>query len=240
MNYLVTGVSRGLGLEICNILLRNGQNVYGLARSSSVRLEELKENYPDSLFFKNVDLEDIENLRKAIFRDFITSKIPIHGMVNNAGIAYDDIVSNINNNRLKSMYTVNVFSPMILTKYAIRNMILHKTKGSFVYISSISVHTAYKGLSMYASSKGALEAFSKGVAREWGKLGIRSNVVVPGFMETSMSSSLTKAQKDKIYRRTALKIPTDMASVAETICFLLSDRASSITGQNVFVDSGTI
>lgn len=83
------------------------------------------------------------------------------------------------------MYNVNVFSPMLLTKYAIRNMLLHHTQGSIIHISSISVHTGYKGLSMYASSKGALEAFSKDTAREWGQLGIRSNVVVPGFMETA-------------------------------------------------------
>lgn len=52
------------------------------------------------------------------------------------------------------MYNVNVFSPMLLTKYAIRNMLLHHIQGSIIHISSISVHTGYKGLSMYASSKG--------------------------------------------------------------------------------------
>ncbi|THC82881.1 SDR family oxidoreductase, partial [Bacteroides fragilis] len=92
--------------------------------------------------------------------------------------------------------------------------------GSIIHISSISVHTGYKGLSMYASSKGALEAFSKDTAREWGQLGIRSNVVVPGFMETAMSSSLTEEQKDRIYKRTSLKQATDVRSVAETVAFL--------------------
>ena len=58
---------------------------------------------------------------------------------------------------------------------------------------------------MYASSKGALEAFSKDTAREWGQLGIRSNVVVPGFMETAMSSSLTEEQKDRILQKDFFK-----------------------------------
>ena len=93
------------------------------------------------------------------------------------------------------MYKVNVFSPMMLTKYMLRDMLLNKTKGSIVHISSVSAHTGYKGLAMYASTKGALEAFSKNTAREWGSLGIRSNVVCPGFMDTDMSSSLTKEQK---------------------------------------------
>lgn len=64
---------------------------------------------------------------------------------------------------------------------------------------------------MYASSKGALEAFSKNTAREWGSLGIRSNVVVPGFMETAMSATLTNEQKERIYNRNSMKLVTDIA-----------------------------
>jgi 3-oxoacyl-[acyl-carrier protein] reductase len=93
---------------------------------------------------------------------------------------------------------------------------------------------------MYASSKGALEAFSKDTAREWGPLGIRSNVVVPGFMDTAMSSSLTDEQRTKIYARTSLKSATSIRSVAETVAFLLSDKALSITAQSINVDNGTI
>lgn len=71
-------------------------------------------------------------------------------------------------------------------------------------------------------------------------MGIRSNVVVPGFMETAMSSSLTDEQKDRIYKRTSLKQATSVKSVAETVAFILSEKASSITGQNIHVDAGTI
>jgi 3-oxoacyl-[acyl-carrier protein] reductase len=93
---------------------------------------------------------------------------------------------------------------------------------------------------MYASTKGAIEAFSKNTAREWGEMGIRSNCIVAGFMETDMSSNLTNEQKQRIYNRTSLKKETDKNSVVDTIKFLISDNAKSITGQNLFVDSGTI
>ena len=93
---------------------------------------------------------------------------------------------------------------------------------------------------MYASTKGALEAFSKNTAREWGEKGIRSNCVVSGFMDTDMSASLSEEQKKRIYQRSALKIPVSKDSVSESVAFLLSDKAVSITGQNIFVDSGTI
>lgn len=240
MNILVTGCSRGVGLEICRVLLEQGHTVYGVARSCPQEFKDLQTQYPERLLYKSVDLSDSEHVRENVFSDFVTNKVQLNGFVNNAALAYDDIVSNINLDRLKGMYEVNVFSPMVMTKYAIRNMLLHHTKGSIVHISSISVHTGYKGLAMYASSKGALEAFSKNTAREWGSLGIRSNVVVPGFMPTAMSATLTDEQRAKIYARTSLKDATSVHSVAETVAFLLSEKAESITGQNIHVDNGTI
>lgn len=240
MNIIVTGCSRGVGLEICRVLLKQGHTVYGIARSCPDDFKALQNEYEGRLLFKSVDLSDCENVRQNIFKDFCSNKVQIDGYVNNAAVAYDDIVTNLNLDRLKAMYDVNVFTPMMMTKNVIRNMILHHTKGAIVHISSISVHTGYKGLAMYASSKGALEAFSKDTAREWGQMGIRSNVVVPGFMATAMSSTLTDEQRTKIYARTSLKAATSVHSVAETVAFLLSDKAESITGQNIHVDNGTI
>ncbi len=240
MNMLVTGCSRGVGLEICKVLLEQGHTVYGVARSCPEEFIVLQAAYEGRLFYKSVDLADCENVRRNIFKDYCGNKVQLHGFVNNAAVAYDDIVTNLNLDRLKAMYDVNVFTPMMMTKNVLRNMILHKTKGSIVHISSISVHTGYKGLAMYASSKGALEAFSKDTAREWGPLGIRSNVVVPGFMATAMSSTLNDEQRSKIYARTSLKAATSIRSVAEMVAFLLSEKAQSITGQSIHVDNGTI
>jgi len=93
---------------------------------------------------------------------------------------------------------------------------------------------------MYASTKGALEAFSKNTAREWGVRSIRSNCIVSGFMETDMSAGLTNDQKLRIYKRTSLKKATTVESVTQTALFLLSEKSESITGQNIFFDSGTI
>ena len=240
MNVLITGVSKGLGLVITRVLLNEGCVIYGISRSKTEELNLLQSQYPDKLHWLQYDLEDSENVNTLIFKNWLSRDVSIHGFVNNAAIAYDDLITNMNIKKLEKMYNVNVFTPMIITKYIIRQMLLHHTKGSIVHISSISVHTGYKGLAMYASSKGALEAFSKNTAREWGEIGIRSNCLVAGFMETEMSASLSDDQRNRIYQRTSLKQPVNINSIAETVSFLLSEKAKSITGQNIHVDSGTL
>lgn len=239
-NVLVTGASRGLGLEIVKLLLETNYNVYAVSRSVPEELTALLTQYPENLFHKALDLGNAATVREDLFKDFVTNKTPLHGFVNNAAMAYDDIITNLNVDRLKEMYEVNVFTPFNITKYAIRNMIFNRVKGSIVHVSSISAHTGYKGLAMYAGSKAALEGFSKNTAREWGERGVRSNCLVAGFMETAMSATLDDSQKDRIYKRTSLKVPTTTQSVANMIEFLLSDKAISVTGQNIHVDSGTI
>ena len=223
-NILLTGDSKGLGESIKQKLTDKDYNVIGLSRSS----KDIKYN-----------LTDVDGI-KDLYLNLLKARGPINGFINNAAFAYDDIITNLNSEKLIDMYKINVFSPMMLTKYVIRDMLLNKTKGSIVHISSISVHTGYKGLAMYASTKGALEAFSKNTAREWGKIGIRSNIVSPGFMDTNMSSSLDDDQKNKIFKRNSKLEELTTEEVSSTVEFLISKESSGITGQIIMVDNGTI
>jgi len=229
-NILVTGVSRGLGLEISKTLLENDYVVYGVSRSKTQEVIELSDKYPNNFYYSALDLSDNLNVTKSL-KSILPKNVVLHGFVNNAANAYDDIITNLDLDKLKLMYNVNVFSPLMITKFVIRNMILNKTKGSLVHISSISTQTGYKGLAMYASTKGALEAFSKNTSREWGEKGIRSNCIVSGFMDTEMSSSINDDLKNKIKNRTSLRSLTDVQSVSNTVEFLLSNKSLSITGQ---------
>tara|TARA_B100000787_G_C16173667_1_gene287819 strand:+ start:916 stop:1605 length:690 start_codon:yes stop_codon:yes gene_type:complete len=223
-NIILTGDTRGLGLVTKNLLKLKGFNIIGISRNSN----DIK-----------YDLSDTQNI-KDLYHERIKPRGPIHGFINCAATAYDDIVTNLNYEKLKAMYNVNVFSPMMLTKYVIRDMILNKIGGSLVHVSSVSTHTGYKGLSMYAATKGSLEAFSKNISREWGREGIRSNIVCPGFISTSMSSKLSKEQKEKIFKRNSLKKEISIEGISNTIIFLLSPESESITGQIINVDNGTI
>ena len=239
-NILVTGVSQGLGLAIARAVLDEGWSVSGVSRRLSGQYAALQEEHGSRARFHAFDLSRTDDVKAELFDQFLPFETPLHGFVNNAAVAYDDIVTNLNASRLRAMYEVNVFAPMLITKYAIRHMLFTRTAGAIVHISSISVHTGYKGLAMYASTKAALEAFSKNTAREWGERGVRSNCVVAGFMDTAMSGKLSEEQRQRIYNRTALKRATSLESVAATTVHLLGDGAASVTGQNVFVDSGTI
>jgi 3-oxoacyl-[acyl-carrier protein] reductase len=236
---LLTGVSKGLGLVLLKLLLKDGNIIYGISRSDNEELNKLKKLFPDNFIHLKYDLSLTESV-KELSKYILKNKLKFDSFVNNASVAYDDIITNANFDKLDLMFKTNVLNPIMITKSILRNFILNNVRGSIIHISSISVHTGYKGLSMYASTKGALEAFSKNTAREWGEFGIRSNCVVAGFMETDMSDGLSSDQKNRIYKRTSLKMETDKNSVAETIKFLISDGSSSITGQNLFVDSGTI
>lgn len=237
---IVTGDTGGVGNAVVSKILEAGEyGVIGLSRRVNDKVKSLQTQYPESYRHFDFDLSRPE-LVAEVYHNKIRQVGDIYGLVNNAANAYDDIVTNLQVEPLEKMFRVNVYSPMMLTKYVIRDMLVTRTKGSIVHISSISAHTGYKGLAMYASSKGALEAFSKGTAREWGTRGIRSNVVAPGFMETTISASLTDEQRQKIYKRTSLKKATDIDSVASSVAFLLSDAAKSITGTIVHVDNGTI
>ena len=239
-NILVTGVSQGLGLAIAESIAKAGWSVYGVSRRHSPEYAALQEKFPGRVHFHAFDLAGVDQVKTDLFDKFLPFETPLHGYVNNAAMAYDDIITNLDAGRLRAMYDVNVFTPMMVTKYAIRHMLFNRVQGAIVHISSISVHTGYKGLAMYASTKGALEAFSKNTAREWGERGVRSNCLVAGFMDTAMSGKLSEEQRQRIYNRTALKQATKLESVADTVFFLLGDGAASVTGQNLFVDSGTI
>lgn len=240
MSILLTGASRGLGLVITRKLLEAGHTVYAVNRSYPDPLRQLAEAHPGRLHVATFDLADADAITPVLFSDFIPSDCPLQGFINNAALAYDDLVTNLQLDPLQHMFKVNTLTPMLLTRAVIRNFLLHDTPGSIVHISSISVHTGYKGLAMYAASKGALEAFSKNTAREWGERRIRSNAIVAGFMETDMSSSLSPEQKQRIYKRTALKSPTSPESVAALALHLLSPDSSSITAQSLHVDAGTL
>ena len=240
---LLTGDSRGVGHCIAKELLLKGYRVIGLSRTQTIEIKTLIEEFgQDSYIHINYDLLNVDGIKELYKKKLrpLTKDKGIYGFVNNAAMAYDDIITNLSYEALDKMYRVNVFSPMMITKYVLRDMLLNKNKGNIIHISSVSAHTGYKGLAMYASTKGAMEAFSKNTAREWGGLGIRSNIICPGFMDTEMSATLSDDQKNRIFNRNSMKKPVEVKAVATTVSFLVGEGGNGITGEVIHVDNGTI
>ena len=111
-NILLTGVSGGLGLALCQRLLEAGHQVFGLSRSQSAALEQLQQLHPDALHWQSLDLAQTTAIDAKQFSLLVPKKTPIHAFINNAAMAYDDLITNLQLDPLERLFAVNVLSPM--------------------------------------------------------------------------------------------------------------------------------
>ena len=234
-NVLVTGGSRGVGLAIAKRLAADGFRVFALARRESPELEAAHAAQPQ-IGFVPFDLSQLELIADLV-RDLKAEHGPLYGLVNNAAMGTEGLLSNMHNSDIEKLVRLNTLSPMILTKYAVRGMMLGGG-GRIVNISSIVAENGASGLSVYAATKASLLGFTRSLAREMGKLNVTVNAVAPGFMETEMTQSMSEAQREKIARRSALRRLVDVDDVAHAVSYLMSDGASNVTGTVLTVDAG--
>jgi 3-oxoacyl-[acyl-carrier protein] reductase len=135
------------------------------------------------------------------------------------------------------LVSLNTISPIVLTKYVVRNM-MSDGGGRIVNVASIIGFTGYSGLSVYAATKASMIGFTRSLAREVGRVGINVNAVAPGFMETDMTQSLAPDRREQVARRSALRRFPEVEDVADAVEFLLGTKAKSITGAVLTVDAG--
>jgi 3-oxoacyl-[acyl-carrier protein] reductase len=239
-NVVVTGGSRGLGLGIARKLAETGFRVITVARKENDELtsamREAERANPGSLHFAAFDLAQIEclgNLVNTLRKNFG----PIYGLVNNAGVSADGALALMPNSQIEHVIRLNTLSPIVLTKYMVRAM-MADGGGRIVNIASITAFTGYSGLSVYGATKASLIGFTRSLAREVGRMGVNVNAVAPGFVDTDMTRGLTDEGRQQIIRRSALKRLVDIDDIANSVDFLLSDKARNITGTVLTVDAG--
>jgi 3-oxoacyl-[acyl-carrier protein] reductase len=235
-NVLVTGGSRGVGLAISKRLAEDGFRVFALARSESGALKAAIGALP-TIGFVPFDLSEVEKIA-VLVRELKAEHGPFYGLVNNAALGTQGLLSNMHNVDIEKLVRLNSLSPIILTKYAVRAM-MTGGGGRIVNISSIVADNGASGLSVYAATKASLLGFTRSLARDVGKLGVTVNAVAPGFMMTEMTQSLNDEQRDKIARRSALRRLVDVDDVAHAVSYLMSDGAHNVTGTVLTVDAGT-
>jgi 3-oxoacyl-[acyl-carrier protein] reductase len=240
-NVIVTGGSRGLGLAIGRKLAKAGYHVIAIARREGVELAaaavEIEREQHGRLHFKQFDLADvagIHELVKGLRKEFG----PIFGLVNNAALGTSGVLATMHDARIESLVHLNVVSPIVLTKYVVRSMMIDGG-GRIINVASIVSFTGYKGLSAYAATKASMVGFTRSLAREVGGLGINVNAVAPGFMDTEMTQGLTGKQHGQIVRRSALGRLAEAEDVANSVEFLLGDGGRNITGTVLTIDAGS-
>jgi 3-oxoacyl-[acyl-carrier protein] reductase len=236
-NILVTGGSRGVGLGIAQKLAASGYRVIALARKPSTVLDAAIAQAPTgALHFKPFDLAALDAIPELV-RGLKGEFGPLYGLVNNAALGTEGLLSNMHNSQIEALVRLNTVSPIVLSKYAVRAM-MTAGEGRIVNISSIIGFTGYSGLSVYGATKASMIGFTKSLAREVGRLGITVNAIAPGFMDTEMTQSLGEKQREQIARRSALQRLVEVEDVANAAAFLLGDGARNITGTVMTVDAG--
>ena len=240
-NVVVTGGSRGLGLGIVRRLTCEGYRAIAIARQMNDQLasamEDIEHSRPGSLHFIPFDLGNVEKipvLVKKLHNEFG----PIYGLVNNAALGLDGALALMHNSQIERLIRVNTLSPIVLTKYVVRHM-MADGGGRVVNVASILGFTGYSGLSVYGATKASMIGFTRSLAREVGRLGVKVNAIAPGFLETDMTQGLEGQRREDVARRSALRRFAGVEDVADAIEFLLGAKSKNITGTVLTVDAGT-
>jgi NAD(P)-dependent dehydrogenase (short-subunit alcohol dehydrogenase family) len=242
---VVTGGSRGIGAAIAKLLGANGYNVaINYANDQSAAQQVL--TYLTSVGSRSVAIQGDVSREADVLRIFEIAQRelgPVRALVNNAAITGGFArVDQIDGAKLAQMLAVNVAGPILCAREAVRRMSTRHAGqgGAIVNISSLAARTGSAGEWVhYAASKGAVNTFTIGLAREVANEGIRVNAVAPGLVDTELHAANGEAGR---IGRLNPTIPMGRAATAEEIAqgvlWLLSDAASYVTGTILEIGGG--
>lgn len=236
---VITGASRGIGQAIATTLGKAGAKLCLVSRNQSllqqIQTELTGQGIEVTCF--NADISKPDQVENSVQK--IKETYPeIHILVNNAGITRDKLLAMTTEEDWDAVLDTNLKGAFLFTKALIRP--LSKNKGVLLNISSVIGLTGNTGQTAYAASKAGIIAFTKSVAKEYAKRGLRANVIAPGFIETQMTEQLEETLKTEIIKKIPLGRIGSAQDVANAALFLCSDEAQYITGHVLVVDGGLV
>jgi len=236
---VISGASGGMGLEVSKKLSQNDIIVLMLDLKSPGK-KFLNDN--KNCEFKKVDVTNFKSLKLNI-EAFYKKNKSVDYLVNTTGVLWfnkDVSAVNIDSTIWDKVFEINLKSMMYLSKIIVPKMIKNKF-GSMVHISSVDALSGDdKPQDAYGASKAAMIRLSKSFSIQFASNNIRSNIILPGAIETRMQKRWKKnpSAKKNLEKVIPLKRVGKPTDISNSIMFLLSEQANYITGTEIVVDGG--
>ena len=229
----ITGISRGIGLEIAKSFLKDDYFVIGTSRSSFRINEELNSENCMHLLMDVTDREQISSCFDELKK---INKIP-NVLINNAGITKDQLFLRMKEDDWDDVINSNLTSVFNITKLFIKSMVKDRY-GKIINISSVAGLMGNPGQVNYSASKAGLGGFTRALAKEVAARNITVNCIAPGFIETDMTNHFQDEELENILNQIPANKMGNPQQIADLALFLASSKGDYITGQTISVDGG--
>jgi|TARA_B000000477_G_scaffold30958_1_gene26685 3-oxoacyl-[acyl-carrier protein] reductase len=229
----ITGVSRGIGLEIAKCFINDGYFVIGTSRSNFNLGEALDS---DHCLHIPLDVTDRDQVKNCMEQIKTQEKIP-NVLINNAGITKDQLFLRMKDEDWDEVINSNLTGVFNITKLFIKSMVKDRS-GKIINISSVAGLMGNPGQVNYSSSKAGLGGFTRSLAKEVAARNITVNCIAPGFIETDMTNHFKSDELDNILKTIPANKMGNPQDIANLALFLASSSGDYITGQTISVDGG--
>ena len=229
----ITGVSRGIGLEIAKCFLNDGYFVIGTSRSNFNLGEAIDSDHCLHIPLDVTDRDQVKNCMEEIKTQ---EKIP-NVLINNAGITKDQLFLRMKDEDWDEVINSNLTGVFNITKLFIKSMVKDRS-GKIINISSVAGLMGNPGQVNYSSSKAGLGGFTRSLAKEVAARNITVNCIAPGFIETDMTNHFKSDELDNILKTIPANKMGNPHDIANLALFLASSSGDYITGQTISVDGG--
>lgn len=238
-NFAVVGASSGIGKQVTLELLQAGANVLAVARRKEL-MDEIYKDYPAQIVTAKLDVVNYDGWND-ILKNFVAEKGKFNGSVYCAGFDIATSLKGLEFEDLQKIMSTNFFGAVMFMKNFIRAGIT-SAGSSNVWIASIAAHAGMKGKISYEASKGAMMSAKRSIACEIANKKHRLNTVSPAWVETPMTDNFDEKfgktrEVSERYLLGRFGKPEDISGV---ILFLLSERASWMTGTDIIIDGGAL
>ena len=229
----ITGVSRGIGLEIAKCFSNNGYFVLGTSRSDFDLAKVLSS---DECMHLQLDVTDRNQVSACLDQLKEIDKVP-NVLINNAGITKDQLFLRMKNEDWDDVIDTNLTSVFNMSKLFIKSMVKERS-GSIINISSVAGLMGNAGQVNYSASKAGLGGFTRALAKEVAARNITVNCIAPGFIETDMTDHFQDKDLENILNQIPANKMGNPQHIADLALFLASPKGNYITGQTISVDGG--